>query len=219
MRNSIALWDKMSKIYDRETSQLSLINKRAIEITKKYLHPDNRVLEIGCGTGIFTVELAGNVKEYIATDISSGMLETARRKAYQQKIKNIVFRQSTIFEEQYVSASCDVILAFNVLHYFEDFSRYMKRISELLKPGGLLISMTPCSRETEKPLLRLLKVPILRLFVFFKLGVISLPYIRFFRIAELDKAITEGGFRLVETENLWGPEVSYFIVAKKKYIE
>ncbi|NEW06798.1 methyltransferase domain-containing protein [Paenibacillus sp. SYP-B3998] len=57
---------------------------------------------------------------------------------------NINYAHSTIFDERYKKGSFDVILVFHVLHLLEDEHIVLQRINELLKPGGLLISATPC---------------------------------------------------------------------------
>ena len=43
-----------------------------------------------------------------------------------------------------------------------------------------------------------------------------LPYIRFFRIIELEDSIANADFQIVETESLHSPGEQYFIVAKKR---
>jgi 2-polyprenyl-3-methyl-5-hydroxy-6-metoxy-1,4-benzoquinol methylase len=60
---------------------------------------------------------------------------------------NVDFAQTNLFDERYTKESFDVILAFNILHFLEDHRQALQRITELLKPGGLCISLTPCLRE------------------------------------------------------------------------
>ena len=43
-----------------------------------------------------------------------------------------------------MSGTFDGILAFYILHLLEDSQMVIQRINELLKPGGLIISVTPC---------------------------------------------------------------------------
>ncbi|MBN1217339.1 MAG: class I SAM-dependent methyltransferase [Anaerolineae bacterium] len=217
MSKTEKLWDKMSKIYDKETKHLDWVNTKVAENTKKYLNGSDSVLEIGCGTGTITIEIADKVKEIHAIDISSKMLEIAERKAGERKIENIDFSQSTIFVERYKRESYDVILAFNVLHYFEDTQKVMKRINELLKPGGWFMSVTPCSGETQKSFSDILKILRNIVFLLPKIGIVPFPYIRFFTPSELEDSIAHGKFQIVEAENWHGPEEHYFIAAKKNH--
>jgi ubiquinone/menaquinone biosynthesis C-methylase UbiE len=149
MNKSEKLWDMMSKMYDDGTKKFAPLHIKVVENTKKYLKPNDIVLECGCGTGTMTMDIASKVKEVQAIDISSKMLDIAKRKALGYKIKNVDFVHSTIFDERFATGSFDVILAFNVLHYLRDIQKSMGRINELLKPEGLFISVTPCSIEKK----------------------------------------------------------------------
>ncbi len=126
------------------------------------------------------------------------MIETAKRKAG----KNVNFAKATIFEK-YKKETFNVILAFNILHLLEEPQKVMQRINELLKPGGLFISVTPCLGE---------KYSLLSIFLVLLRKIRILPYIRSFKISEL-KELIYGNFQIVETSNL--PPMQYLIIAKK----
>jgi 2-polyprenyl-3-methyl-5-hydroxy-6-metoxy-1,4-benzoquinol methylase len=52
--------------------------------------------------------------------------------------------QATIFDTRLKEETFDVILAFGILHLLKDFPKAIRRINELLKPGGWFISSTAC---------------------------------------------------------------------------
>lgn len=141
-----------------------------------------------------------------AIDISSRMIEIAKNKADGCKIENIDYANSTIFDERYKRGSFDVILVFYILHLLEDTHKVMQRINELLKPGGLIISATPCMGEKKTFLSTLL-------LLVSKTGLV--PKIKSFKISELEDTITIGNLEIVETECLHQSSQQYFIVAKK----
>lgn len=147
MNKSEKFWDKMANYYDRVEKKDELTYIKIIEKTKKYLKINDVVLDYGCGTGLISNEIADNVKVIHAIDISSKMIEIAKKKADGRKIENIDYAHSTIFDERYKRCSFDVILVFYILHLLEDPHKVMQRINELLKPGGLIISATPCMGE------------------------------------------------------------------------
>lgn len=163
------------------------------------------VLDFGCGTGIITNEIAKSVKEIHGIDISSKMVALATAKADAQQLKNITYTQATLDDVGMTAGTFDVILAFHILHLVEDTSIASRRINELLKPGGLLISVTPCM--ANKPLfsgaLTLLS----------KVGVV--PAIQSFQRQELENLLTEASFEIIESEKLKGTSNQYFVVAKK----
>lgn len=206
MNKSEKFWDKMANNYDPEEKKDEQTYIKIIEKTKQYLKISDIVLDYGCGTGLISNEIADNVKVIHAIDTSSKMIEIAKRKADGRKIENIDYEHSTIFDERYKKGSFDVILVFYILHLLEDTPKVMQRINELLKPGGLIISATPCMGE--KTFLNIL------LSLVSKIGLI--PKIRSFKISELEDSIANVNFEIVETECLNQNSPEYFIVTKKK---
>lgn len=207
MNKSEKFWDRLSNNFDKRVKKHFGENYiKTMENTKKYLNVSDIVLDYACGTGIIAAELAGNVKKIHAIDISSKMIEAAKRKAVERKIENIDFAQATIFDERFKRESFDVILAFNILHLLEDTQNVMQRINELLKPGGLMISSTVCMGE-KKTFVNIL------IFILIKIGMV--PYIRFFKFSELEDSITNGNFQIVETKS-WNHSPTDFFVAAKK---
>jgi 2-polyprenyl-3-methyl-5-hydroxy-6-metoxy-1,4-benzoquinol methylase len=208
-KKSEKFWDLVSDDFDKqaraEEKSGSQTHIRTVENTKKYLRESDNVLDYGCATGTVALEIAHNVKEVHGIDISSKMIEIAQRKASEWKTGKPDFVQTTIFDNRLKRESFDVILAFNILHFSEDTPKVMQRIRELLKPGGLFISATPCQGETNSFLGILL-------FLVTKMGII--PPMRFYKIPELEDFVTGGNFHIVETECLNPTE--YFMVAKKK---
>jgi hypothetical protein len=82
----------------------------------------------------------------------------------------------------------------------------IKRINELLKKGGLFISSTVCLAEKNT------------FFAFFFLLLSKIrivPYVKFFKISELEDTIIENNFKKLEAEKTLSDTYSYFIVVKK----
>ena len=205
MDKSEKFWDKAANTYDQEENKDEQTHNKIIERTKEYLKISDMVLDYGCGTGRISNEIAGNVKLIHAIDISANMIEIAKQKADGRGIENIDYAHATLFDERYERGSYDVILVFYILHLLEDTPKVMQRINELLKPGGLIISATPCMGE--KPFLSSV------LSLVSKIGLV--PSIRSFRISELQDSIASGNFEIVETECLAQSSQEYFMVAKK----
>jgi 2-polyprenyl-3-methyl-5-hydroxy-6-metoxy-1,4-benzoquinol methylase len=205
LNKSEKFWDRMAKYFDRAERKDEPINSMIIEKTRTFLKISDNVLDYGCGTGTVAIEIAGSVKTVHGIDISSKMIDIAKEKTLEHKVKNIDFAQTTIFDEKLETGSFDVILCFYLLHLVEDTPKVMQRINELLKPGGLFLSATPCMRGT---FLGVLLSPVS------KIGLI--PQITSFKITELEDSIASGYFEIVETECLHQRSQQYFIAAKKK---
>lgn len=209
MNKSEKFWDKRANKYDKKPDEK--FYESVVKNTKKHLKINDLVLDYACGTGTISNEIAANVKELHAIDISSKMIEVAKRKADDHKIRNVNFAQSTLFDGRYEKESFNIILAINLLHLIEDEKKIVQRINELLKPGGLFISATPCMGE-NKTFSSIFLIAIFRLLT--KTGIV--PYIKISKKYELEDLIaTHGNFKIVETVNLHHGIPNYFIVAKK----
>lgn len=198
-------WDRAAKSFDRAEKKDEKISLKIIETTKNYLKPSDTILDFGCGTGLVSIAIAGKVKMVHAVDLSANMIEIAKSKAEGQKIQNIEFSHTRITDKKFEVNSFDVILAMYILHLMEDPEMTMKRIYELLKPGGLIISATPCLGEWSV---------LNRLFLLLSsLGII--PEIKSFKLTDLEKLMTNSGFEIVRRECIQEKTNQFFIVAKK----
>ena len=140
-------------------------------------------MDFGCGAGAITNKLAKSVRALEAIDISSGMITLVQKRAEENAIANINYRQISIFDEHLWEGIFDVILAFNVLHYIYDMPSLIKRINSLLKADGVFISSTTYLKE-KRSFLRSL------LFALMKLGI--MPRTEFYKKSDLESLITGG---------------------------
>jgi 2-polyprenyl-3-methyl-5-hydroxy-6-metoxy-1,4-benzoquinol methylase len=204
------MWNQLAKNWDTPGVSLGENDLKIVERTKKYLSASSVVLDYGCATGSIALEIAGIAKEVRGIDISSNMIEIARRKADERNLKNIGFTRATIFDESLRQESFDVILFLSVLHLVENPIQVMGRINQLLKPGGVFISATPCLGEKVFVSV-LMNIPV---FVLSKMGLI--PPITFFGASNLAATITNEDFQIIEQEDLSvRPLRECFIVARK----
>ncbi|MBN1438165.1 MAG: class I SAM-dependent methyltransferase [Anaerolineales bacterium] len=196
MNTSRLFWDGMADGYDDHMGGYGESRIRTVEHIRKYLHPEDMVLDFGCGTGSLAVEIAGRVKAVRGIDLSSKMIRAAKRKAGENACTNAEFFQSTIFDKRWRGESFDAVVAAGILHLLGNPSRAVRRIHELLKPGGWFLSSTPCRIEDSLPLALISNSALV-------LGRIGIsPMMRFFRISELERVVSGGGFRIVEAATI-----------------
>jgi 2-polyprenyl-3-methyl-5-hydroxy-6-metoxy-1,4-benzoquinol methylase len=134
------------------------------------------------------------------------MIEIARHKAATREVENVRFDHATLFDEALEKGSFDVVMGFNFLHLLEDIPGAVRRINELLKPGGLFISKTVCLAEQSRlwsVLLAVMKA----------LGLA--PYVKCLKVAELEDIITSTDFEIIETGFHPPSPPSRYIVARK----
>lgn len=124
---------------------------------------NEKVLDIGCGTGKVTANIAQNIfpnGNVVGIDVSMSMLETAKQEY--KYVNNLSFEliDATCmnFHEQF-----DVIVSFNTFHWIKNIKALFYNISKSLKPEGKLTSMFSIDDLTDRysvgmPLIRELMV-------------------------------------------------------------
>lgn len=211
MRDAAAFWDKVSEKYAKAPISDEAAYELTLHKTRGYLGENDRVLEVGCGTGSTALLLAADVGEIIASDISGKMLEIGRTNAKKAAIANISFLQVDVTGDGLEAEPFDAALAFNILHLLEDAPAALSKIGSLLKPGGLFISKTVSQFGPETPLKwRLLKLilPLMQM-----IG--KAPFVNFMTVSELEALIVGAGFEIVESGNYPETHMSRYIVARK----
>lgn len=99
-----------------------------------------RVLEVGCGGGELLPSLAGVFSEVVGVDIRPG---TARRLVNLLHLSNVEIREGDFLDLPFESSSFDVVIAADVLEHQQDLSRFLKKISEVMKKDGALVTSFP----------------------------------------------------------------------------
>ncbi len=108
-------------------------------------------LEIGAGTGYFSLNLAscGIIGNLTATDISPGMLASLERTAagLGVPVSTVVTEAETLpFEDE----SFDVVLGHAVLHHIPDLDRAFSEFFRVLRPGGSIVFCGEPSRYGDR---------------------------------------------------------------------
>ena len=130
-----------------------------VKIDKAVGHrPDGwgRSLEIGAGTGYFTLNLlrAGLIGEATCTDISPGMLAALRANAQQLGL-DVNTEQVDAERLPFADESFDLVLGHAVLHHIPDLPRAFAEFARVLAPGGSVLFAGEPSRCGD----RLARVP------------------------------------------------------------
>jgi ubiquinone/menaquinone biosynthesis C-methylase UbiE len=113
--------------------------------------PFGRSLEIGAGTGYFTLNLMqdGVIGSATCTDISPGMLETLERNAAALDLE-VETAACDAAELPFDDDSFDLVLGHAVLHHLPDLDRAFAEFHRVLAPGGTLFFAGEPSRHGDR---------------------------------------------------------------------
>jgi ubiquinone/menaquinone biosynthesis C-methylase UbiE len=123
------------------------------KILKPYIRAGMTVLDLGCGPGFFSVEIAKMVSDsgkVIAADLQDGMLEKVNK-----KIKGTVLEpRITIHKCQEdkigVTENVDFVLIFYMIHEVPDQGSLLRELKSILKPGGKIFIIEPNFHVSKK---------------------------------------------------------------------
>ena len=110
-----------------------------------------RTLEIGAGTGYFTLNLlrAGVIEEAVATDISPGMLATLGRSA-RELGERVETAAAEATELPFADGEFDLVFGHAVLHHLPDLDAAFREFRRVLRPGGVLAFCGEPSRHGDR---------------------------------------------------------------------
>lgn len=115
-----------------------------------------RVLEVGCGPGWLSLELARAGYEVTGIDVSSDCILIAQQVADTDPWKDsrgtLTYIQGDFFSNQFLEEkSFDAVVFQGALHHFKEQDQVMNRVISLLKDGGIVMAHEPTrDRMTEK---------------------------------------------------------------------
>ena len=95
-----------------------------------YLLPSHTVLDIGCGPGSITLDLATHVKKIVGIDVISSVLPSNQN--------NATFQTSDCYDLPFENNSFDIVHAHQVLQHLDNPHQAILEATRVLKPGGIL---------------------------------------------------------------------------------
>jgi len=111
-----------------------------------YVRSGMTVLDLGCGPGFFTVELAkmvGPSGRVIAVDVQDGMLRKLKEKVAGTELESRIGIHKCDDDGIGVSEHADIVVAFYLFHELPNQQSILDEIRKILKDKGLLILVEP----------------------------------------------------------------------------
>ena len=112
---------------------------RRVKMLSGHLRPGMTVLELGCGTGYFTRELARSGAEIIAIDVSPELLNLARSNC---SAPNVRYEIHNAYDLSYNDSVFDSVIGSSVLHHLE-IEDAVREIYRVLRSNGTIFFTEP----------------------------------------------------------------------------
>ena len=110
----------------------------ALELTA-----NDRLLDVGCGTGQASRRAATFARSVVGVDLSAEMLREATLLA--GHVDGVTFMRADAEALPFADASFTAVLCTNSLHHYPDPARALEEMARVLEPGGRLVVGDPCA--------------------------------------------------------------------------
>lgn len=122
--------DKIGKFVDETETRLAL----GLFLPERH----KEVLDVGCGTGNFSLKLAQLGCEVTGIDMSREMLALAQRKISETELK-VVFQYMDVYDLKFPDNHFDGVFSMAAFEFIQEPQRAYNEMFRVLKPGGSLL--------------------------------------------------------------------------------
>ena len=133
--------------YGRMSAALAREASEKLAQVARHVPPPARLLDHGCGTGIFLEAARARGYDVFGVDLSGYAIDTLVRE------RALPAAQATVESGWGADASFDVVTSWDVLEHMPDPSNTLSHLRRLLRPGGVLVATTPDLRSLDARLL------------------------------------------------------------------
>jgi ubiquinone/menaquinone biosynthesis C-methylase UbiE len=115
-------------------------------ILAELIRSGQKVLDIGCGPGVFSLAMArmvGDEGQVIAADLQQAMLDRLSKHARAEGLESRIRLHKCESDRIGLNDTVDFALAFYMVHEVPDPEAFLREVHDLLKPGGELLLVEP----------------------------------------------------------------------------
>lgn len=202
-------WSKFATDFEERNNYV--IGKVDLQVMQDKLSEQKdlkNTLELGCGDGIFSKNIAKNASQLLATDFSYEMVNASKVRL--KSIPNITVRRANCFDLPNLDSSFNTIFMANLLHIIPFPEKAIEEAKRVLRKDGRLIIM---SYTTDS-----MKIPhiIGMTYRYLKTYGMPSPTAKQVSLTEACNILLKSGFSIIQSELIGSKMKAIFIIANKK---
>lgn len=152
------------------------------------IKPTDTVLDVACGPGLITCEVARRARAVTGIDITPAMIEQAEKRQQKLGLANLVWKIGDVLPLPFEDASFDCVLTRYSFHHFLDPAAVFREMVRACRPGGMVcvidVFTTSDAQAARYDAVEKLRDP---------------SHVRALRLAELTTLFDEAGLQAVQT--------------------
>ena len=134
-RSVIRAHDDEAAQYDQQVQQYEYhVHDVLFGMCFEYIRANDRLLDIGIGTGLASLPFARVGLEIFGLDASAEMLKICESKSFAKELKTFDLRD---IPYPYSEGFFDHVISSGVFHFFGELKEIVQEVSRVMKPGGI----------------------------------------------------------------------------------
>ena len=125
-----------------------------LEYLMQFIHPNSKILEVGCGPGHMSLELARNGHNVIGMDLSKKCIDIAKKvvsaNTYTDNYGSLEYLNGDFLDIDLENNSFNSIIFFGALSHFPNIDRALEKVHKLLKPKGRILIWDTCVEQYKQ---------------------------------------------------------------------
>jgi ubiquinone/menaquinone biosynthesis C-methylase UbiE len=226
-----SIWDLYARVYDsipRHFKPYQELVQEVVSEVGKCPH-GGRVLDVGCGTGTYSVTLAKAGYDVTGIDYSDSMLARATKHGSNIAGKVHFIKSNLTDRLPYTDDSFDCVISVHSLYTIKETGRVLKEYYRVLRPGGRFVlaeprypvKLIPCLKEAKKR--NGLKGAAIAFSSLFLPGIINLiiaerqatGFYHYFNEYEIRERLSEAGFTIVSVRETYIDNMDLMAISHK----
>ncbi|MFI5047424.1 MAG: class I SAM-dependent methyltransferase [Acidimicrobiia bacterium] len=100
------------------------------------LDPDAIALDVACGAGHVSEQIAPHVRQVVGIDLTPTLLELGTRRLADAGVRNVLLQEGDAADLPFTAGSFDLVVCRSSLHHFDDVEQSLREMRRVCRRGG-----------------------------------------------------------------------------------